>query len=62
MPDTVYYMYNRQTGAFAGSGLSDASDENYAATTAAPPDAPQSPELYYDLQTEEWKWWIPVSL
>lgn len=62
MPDDpIYYVYERATGDFAGSGITNINDETYASTLVVPPDPPAAPVLRYDQVTETWAWWVPVS-
>jgi hypothetical protein len=61
MPDPIYYVYEKATGNFAGSGTVFYDDETYGCTEIAPPAQPASPELKYNLDTQTWAWWVPVS-
>jgi len=37
---TIYYVYERATGRFAGSGTPYINNDKYASTTVAPPPPP----------------------
>lgn len=52
----MYYVYEKATGRFMGSGTVEISDEQYASTITAPsPDISADPsQLYYDDAKSMW--------
>jgi len=56
MPETIYYVYEKANGNFAGSDITQINDETYGSTTVVPPDQPDPPQLRYDTQTNTWTW------
>lgn len=59
--DVIYYVYDRATGAFAGSGVTEINDDTYASTITPPPEKPAEPELRFNAETGTWAWWVAVS-
>lgn len=53
---TIYCVYEKATGRFAGSGTPYIDDETYGSTTTPIPteDSEPKPEWWYDPQTETW--------
>lgn len=60
MSDTIYYVYRKDTGAYAGSGITQIDDATYGSTTTPSPDEPEAARLWRDGDTGEWAWWMPV--
>jgi len=58
---TTYYIYERATGKYAGSGLTPIDDETHTyTTTPVPPADPPEPVAYYDDATDTWTWVTPT--
>ncbi len=55
MPDTIYYVYERATGTFAGSGTAKIDDETFGSTTVVPIEVKSDdPIVRYDQQARIW--------
>jgi len=54
----IYYVYERATGRFAGSGTPFIDTETHASTTVPPPPPPPQPpiEAFFNEETGEWEY------
>jgi len=53
----IYYVYERATGRFVGSGTPYIDNETHASTTVAPlPEPPVRHELFFNEQEQRWEW------
>ena len=54
----IYYVYERATGRFAGSGTPYIDNETHASTTIAPPTEPPQPqlELCFNEASQQWEY------
>jgi len=55
---TIYYVYERATGRFAGSGTPFIDTDTHASTTVPPPPPPPYPPLepFFDEETQTWEY------
>ena len=42
--DTIYYLYNKTTGEYGGSGITPIEDDTWASTTVVPPAETPTPK------------------
>lgn len=56
----VWYVYEKATGAFAGSGVTQIENATHSSTEIEPPAEPDPPQLIFDANAQTWAWWMPV--
>ena len=54
METPIYYHYNKTTGEYGGSGITNIEDETWGSTLIAPPEPPLAPVLSWD--GNAWSW------